>query len=93
MGEKHYKVNATTVSDVCKQIFQKSGISQDNQAVSFRGRLLRPSDKLSDVGISVGDTINIMKRRKEALSGTPLSAGQFRNGLHISSHGTSVAHS
>jgi hypothetical protein len=63
-----YNMSCATVGDVCRNAAEKTGLKQDEQAVLYRGKLLQNADSLSKLGISVGDTLNIVKKRKEALT-------------------------
>lgn len=62
-------MTCATVAEVCKKVSEKTGLHLEEQSVLYRGKVLEPTEKLSTAGISVGDTLNIVKRRKEQLTG------------------------
>jgi hypothetical protein len=41
-----------------------AGLEASEQSVLFRGKVLSPGDILADVGVSAGDTLNIVKGRR-----------------------------
>jgi uncharacterized ubiquitin-like protein YukD len=61
---KKYDISAETVEDFCAQVESLAGIEAAQQNVLFRGKVLGPSDKLEDVGVSAGDILNVVKGRK-----------------------------
>jgi len=62
---KRYNVEGETVDDICKAIQSSTGLSSSEQSVLFRGKVLSHTDRLEDVGVAPGDTLNIVKGRKQ----------------------------
>jgi hypothetical protein len=50
-----------TVEDISKNVEQTAGLNISDQTVLFRGKILKQNDKLSDLGINAGDTLNIIR--------------------------------
>ena len=63
-------ITGTTVEDICQEVSKSTGVSPSEQTILFKGKILSKADKLSKAGVSVGDTINIMRKRKEMLTGS-----------------------
>ena len=62
---KRYEVEAETVEDVCSAVSDLAGLEAKQQSVLFRGKLLSLADKLKDAGVSPGDTLNVVKGRRQ----------------------------
>ena len=61
---KKYDISADTVGEFSQKVETASGLVASEQSVLFRGKVLNPSDKLKDLGISSGDVLNVLKGRK-----------------------------
>lgn len=61
---KRYDVTASTVEEVTSAIESAAGLEASEQSVLFRGKVLNPTDLLEAVGVSAGDTLNIVKGRR-----------------------------
>lgn len=44
---------------------EKCGLDVAEQSVLFRGKVLAQSDKLEDVGVAPGDTLNVVKGKRQ----------------------------
>ena len=62
---KRYELEAETVEDVCEAVEEVAGLDASQQSVLFRGKLLSPGKKLEDLGVSSGDTVNVVKGRRQ----------------------------
>jgi len=74
---KKYEVTAETVEQFSAEVQTLTDIPADQQSVLFRGKVLSPTDKLEDVGVSAGEVLNVVKGRKAfkpAASMTPSSS-------------------
>ena len=58
---KRIDIEAETVEEVSKCVEEKCGLDASEQSVLFRGKVLSPSDKLEDIGVAPGDTLNVVK--------------------------------
>jgi len=67
---RRYEVSADTVEEFTKQVEGLAGLDVGQQSVLFRGKVLNPSDKLEDVGVSSGDVLNVLKGRKPSSKAT-----------------------
>jgi hypothetical protein len=61
---KKFNIEADTVEEFSQKVEEVSGLVASEQSVLFRGKLLEPSNKLEDLGISNGDILNVLKGRK-----------------------------
>lgn len=61
---KKYEVTAETVEQFSAEVQTLTDIPADQQSVLFRGKVLSPTDKLEDVGVSAGEVLNVVKGRK-----------------------------
>jgi hypothetical protein len=61
---KKFNIEAETVEEFSQKVEEVSGLVASEQSVLFRGKLLEPSNKLEDLGISNGDILNVLKGRK-----------------------------
>ncbi|KAG5185259.1 hypothetical protein JKP88DRAFT_219218 [Tribonema minus] len=61
---KKYQVSGSSVSDIQAEVQEKAGLSAEQQSVLFKGKLLAAGDDLSTVGVSDGDTINVVPSKK-----------------------------
>eukprot|EP00638_Chattonella_subsalsa_P003851 CAMPEP_0117757456 /NCGR_PEP_ID=MMETSP0947-20121206/14750_1 /TAXON_ID=44440 /ORGANISM="Chattonella subsalsa, Strain CCMP2191" /LENGTH=238 /DNA_ID=CAMNT_0005577369 /DNA_START=84 /DNA_END=800 /DNA_ORIENTATION=- len=59
-----YDVSAEKVSDIQKEIEEQAGLSSTQQAVLYKGKILEAEDNLVDVGVSDGETLNIVPNRR-----------------------------
>ncbi|RYY44198.1 MAG: hypothetical protein EOO06_18540 [Chitinophagaceae bacterium] len=59
-GKKH-KIVAETVHEVCNQVNSIADIDISMQSVIFNGKTLSKLDRLDEVGVANGDTLNIIK--------------------------------
>jgi hypothetical protein len=46
-------------------VHEKCGLDVAEQSVLFRGKVLAQSDKLEDVGVAPGDTLNVVKGKRQ----------------------------
>lgn len=80
---KKYEVTAETVEQFSAEVQTLTDIPADQQSVLFRGKVLAPSDKLEDVGVSAGEVLNVVKGRKAfkpaAMSSSSSSADDMLN--------------
>jgi hypothetical protein len=68
---KRYDVEAETVEDVCNAVEDACGLDAEQQSILFRGKLLSRESSLEDVGVSPGDTVNVVKGRRQRTAPTP----------------------
>lgn len=61
---KKYEIEAETVSDFTAKVESVVNLEAGQQSVLFRGKVLSPEDVLSDVGVSPGDVLMVVKGRK-----------------------------
>lgn len=61
---KRYELEAETVEEVCKAIEEKASLQAGQYSVLFRGKVLSPDEVLESIGVSVGDTLNIVKGKR-----------------------------
>jgi hypothetical protein len=78
---KRYEVTAETVADVCQSVEEQCGIDSDQQSILFRGKLLKPVDKLEDIGVAVGDTLNVVKGKRQRPSPSKAISKGLNEGL------------
>jgi hypothetical protein len=71
---KKYEVTAATVGEFSEKVESLCGISSSDQSIIFKGKVLRPTDKLNDVGIDAGDVLNVLKGRKARAPNPNLSS-------------------
>lgn len=62
---KKYDIVADSVEDFMQQVESLAGLEAGQQSVLFRGKVLNPSDKLEELGVSAGDVLNVMKGRRQ----------------------------
>jgi hypothetical protein len=62
---KRYEVTGETVEDVCNAVEDCSGLDAEQQSILFRGKLLDRESKLEDLGVAPGDTLNVVKGRRQ----------------------------
>jgi len=60
---KKYDTMAETVSEVIEQVEKSANLEPDQHVVLYRGKVLKPTDNLEELGISPGDVLNIVKKR------------------------------
>ncbi len=65
MAGKRYEVNASNVSELQKGIKDAAGLSEDQQSVLFKGKLLNPDDDLEGAGVVPGDVINVVPSKRQ----------------------------
>ncbi len=65
MAGKRYEVNASNVSELQKGIKDAAGLSEDQQSVLFKGKLLNPDDDLEGAGVVAGDVINVVPSKRQ----------------------------
>ncbi len=65
MAGKRYEVNASNVSELQKEIKDTAGLSEDQQSVLFKGKLLNPDDDLESAGVVAGDVINVVPSKRQ----------------------------
>lgn len=75
-------MTCTTVREMKSQVEEETGLGQDEQTVLYRGRPLQPADHLSEAGVSVGDTLNIIKKRNVELTGKVDERGSSEQIMH-----------
>lgn len=61
---RKFDLKAATVNDFMSQVEKLAGLTPGQQSVLFRGKLLGNNDNLSEVGVSNGDVLNVLKGRK-----------------------------
>jgi len=61
---KRYDIEAETVAEVCKSVESKANLESGQYSVLFRGKVLSPEEVLESIGVSVGDTLNIVKGKR-----------------------------
>jgi len=78
---KKYDVTAETVEEFTIKVEEVAGLEAGQQSVLFRGKVLKASDRLDELGVSAGDVLNVVKGRKqqqvrsvEELAGNPDAA-------------------
>ena len=47
---------------------EKCGLEASEQSVLFRGKVLSLADKLEDIGVAPGDTLNVVKGKRQRTS-------------------------
>lgn len=62
---KKIDIEAETVEEVSKEVEEKCGLDASEQSVLFRGKVLSPTDKLEDIGVAPGDTLNVVKGKRQ----------------------------
>ncbi len=77
MAGKRYEVNATNVSELQKEIKDAAGLSEDQQSVLFKGRLLNPDDDLEGAGVVAGDVINVVPSKRQRTEKVEASASAW----------------
>ena len=53
---------------MCKSVEEKCGLEASEQSVLFRGKVLSLADKLEDIGVAPGDTLNVVKGKRQRTS-------------------------
>ena len=53
------------MEDVCNAVEDCSGLDAEQQSILFRGKLLDRESKLKDLGVASGDTLNVVKGRRQ----------------------------
>jgi hypothetical protein len=61
---KKYDVTAETVEEFTTKVEDAAGLEAGQQSVLFRGKVLKPADRLDELGVSAGDVLNVVKGRK-----------------------------
>lgn len=61
---KKYEIEAETVQEFTAKVESVVNLSANEQSVLFRGKVLSPTDVLTDVGVSSGDVLMVVKGRK-----------------------------
>lgn len=67
---KRYEVEAESVEEVCKAVESQAGLEAGQYSVLYRGKVLSPADVLEKIGVSAGDTLNIVKGRRNPSAST-----------------------
>jgi hypothetical protein len=62
---KKYEVTAESVEEFTRTVEEVAGLEAGQQSVLFRGKVLKPTDRFEDLGISAGDVLNVVKGRKQ----------------------------
>lgn len=62
---KKFEVSAETVEEFTEKVEAMAGLEAGQNSVLFRGKVLSPSDKLEEVGISSGDVLMVVKGKKQ----------------------------
>ena len=62
---KKYEVEAVTVEEFTEKVENIAGLEAGQNSVLFRGKVLSPSDKLEEMGISAGDVLMVVKGKKQ----------------------------
>lgn len=92
---KRYELDAETVEDVCEAVEEVAGLDASQQSVLFRGKLLTPGKKLEDLGVSSGDTVNIVKGRRQRSApkvseSLPIDNNDFNDDISSSGSGNNM---
>ena len=61
---KKYEIEAETVADFTAKVESVVNLEAGQQSVLFRGKVLAPTDVLSDVGVASGDVLMVVKGRR-----------------------------
>lgn len=77
---KKYDVTAETVEEFTTKVEDAAGLEAGQQSVLFRGKVLKPADRLDELGVSAGDVLNVVKGRKTRPA-SDLGAGDLSGGL------------
>lgn len=72
---KKYQVSGSSVKDIQEQVAEKAGLSAEQQSVLFKGKLLSSDASLSSVGVSDGDTINVVPTKRPKSERSSSSGG------------------
>jgi uncharacterized ubiquitin-like protein YukD len=67
---KKYDIQAETIEEFSTQVEKLAGISVDQQNVLFRGKVLNSAGKLTDLGITAGEVLNVVKGKKQTRTPT-----------------------
>jgi uncharacterized ubiquitin-like protein YukD len=62
---KKYDIEAETVEEFTKKVESAANLEANQQSVLFRGKVLTGSDSLSDVGVSKGDVLMVVKGKRQ----------------------------
>jgi hypothetical protein len=65
---KKYEIMAESVEQFTKKVEELTGIDSSQQTVLFKGKVLGSTDKFDDLGISLGEVLNVVKGRKARVS-------------------------
>ena len=68
---KKFEINAETVEEFTAKVEEAAGLEPGQQSVLFRGKVLSADDDLSEIGVSDGDVLNVVKGRKQRSVATP----------------------
>ena len=68
---KKYDIEAETVEEFTAKVEEAAGLEPGQQSVLFRGKVLSADDDLSEIGVSDGDVLNVVKGRKQRSVATP----------------------
>jgi hypothetical protein len=61
---KKYDIEAETVADFTAKVESVVNLDAGQQSVLFRGKILQPTDVLSEVGVAPGDVLMVVKGRR-----------------------------
>ena len=57
-------LKAFSAEEVCRAVEEKANLQSGQYSVLFRGKVLSPEEVLESIGVSVGDTLNIVKGKR-----------------------------
>ena len=68
---KKYEIHAETVEEFTSKVEEAAGLEPGQQSVLFRGKVLSADNNLSEIGVTSGDVLNVVKGRKQRSVATP----------------------
>ena len=68
---KKYNINAETVEEFTSKVEEAAGLEPGQQSILFRGKVLSSAEDLSELGVTEGDVLNVVKGRKQRSIATP----------------------
>ena len=77
---KKYDVTAETVEEFTSKVEEAAGLEAGQQSVLFRGKVLKASDRLDELGVSAGDVLNVVKGRKTRPAGADAAVDGVSSG-------------
>lgn len=87
---KKYEVEADTVEEFTEKVEGLANLETGQNSVLFRGKVLSPGDKLSEMGIESGDVLMVVKGKKARPSATlnSLDESSSQDSNEVASTGT-----